>query len=161
MRLLKLVLLTIALLSLVSVANATKSSAGTGSFTSSSSIVHMRNAGENIVLDTKFTLTLTGIFTGKCVGTSHSVMLPDGHATAHGVCTFTGSMRGGESGGPSGTAVLRFQAIGEGASFQGHDVIEQGTAGLAGIHATGTFQGMTTGATSEGTYSANVHFHPS
>ena len=157
MRLLNIVVLSLALLSLVSVASASKSSTGTGSFTTSSSGVHVRTAGENTVTDAKFTLTITGILTGTCVGTSRAVMLPSGHGTTHGSCTFTGSV-----GHSSGTAVLRFQATGQGVSFQGRDVIEQGTAGLAGLHATGTFQGMATGATtSAGTYSTNFHFDPS
>ena len=158
MRLLKILLLAMTFFSLVSVANASKPSTGTGSFTSStSSVVSMRTAGENILLNGKFTLTITGIMAGTCGGTSHSVMLPNGHGTTHGSCTFTGSV-----GDRTGTAVLRFQATGQGVSFQGRDVIEQGTAGLAGLHGTGTFQGMATGATtSAGTYSTNVHFDPS
>ena len=156
-RLLKIVVMSLALLSLVSIANASKSLTGTGSFTTSASGANTRTAGENTITDSKFTLTITGILTGTCVGTSHAVMLPTGHSTTQGSCTFTGSV--GDS---SGTAVLRFRATGQGVSFQGRDVIEHGTAGLAGLHATGTFQGMATGATtSAGTYSTNFHFDPS
>lgn len=157
MRLLKIVLLATAFLSLVSVAYASKPSTGTGNFTASSTVVNTRTAGENTVFDSKISFTATGMLAGTCVGTSHSVLLPNGHGTTHGVCTFNGSIMG-----KSGTVIFRFQATGEGASFQGRIVGGHGSGGLAGLHSTGTFQGMATGATtSAGTYSANVHFDPS
>ncbi len=157
MRILKIALLALAFLSLVSVANASKSSTGTGSFTATSNVVNMRSAGPNTVFDSKVSFTATGFFTGTCVGTSHSVSRSNGQSTTHGSCTFTGSISD-----KSGTVIFRLQATGEGASFQGRFVGGQGSGGLAGLHITGTFQGMGTGVTtSAGTYSAKVHFSPS
>lgn len=157
MRFLKIALLAIAFLLMVSVANASKSSTGTGSFTATNNVVDMRSAGPNTVFDSMVSFTATGFFTGTCVGTSHSVSLSNGQSTTHGSCTFTGSI-----GDKSGTVSFRLQIAGEGASFQGRFVGGQGTGDLAGVHITGTFQGMGTGmTTSAGTYSANVQFGPS
>jgi len=157
MRLLKIAVMVIAILSFVSVANASKSSTGTGSFTATSTVVNMRSAGPNTVFDSNVSFTATGLFAGTCVGPSHSVSLSNGKSTTHGSCTFTGSI--GEN---SGTVIFRIQVMGEGASFQGRFVAGQGTEGLAGVHITGTFQGMGTGpTTSTGTYSANVQFNHS
>ncbi|HVH14670.1 MAG TPA: hypothetical protein VNA15_02985 [Candidatus Angelobacter sp.] len=153
----KIALLAVAFLSMVSYANASKTSTGTGSFTATSNVVNMRSAGPNTVFDSKVSFTATGFFTGTCDGTSHSVSLLNGRSTSHGSCTFTGSI-----GDKSGTVIFRLQVTGEGASFQGRFVGGQGSGDLAGAHITGTFQGKGTSVTtSAGTYSANVQFSTS
>src|SRR5947199_208515 len=63
--------------------------------------------------------------------------------------------------GRSGTAVITGSSTGTGASGSGQFVVEQGTAGLAGLHAQGIFQPTVTGpSTVTGTYSLQYHFDP-
>src|SRR5438093_6631121 len=157
MRFFEIVVMVMAILSCVSVANASKSSTGAGSFTATSTVVNMHSAGPNTVFDSNVSFTATGLFAGTCVGPSRSASLSNGKSTTHGSCTFTGSI--GEN---SGTVIFRIQVMGEDASFQGRFVAGQGTEGLAGVHITGTFQGMGTGpTTSAGTDSATGQFTPS
>ena len=157
MRFLKIAVVIMVVFSLVSVANASNSSTGTGSFTAISTVMSMRSAGSNTVFDSQASFTVTGLFAGTCVGTTHAVSVSNGLIITHGSCTFTGSISE-----KSGTIIFRLQITGEGASFQGRFVGGQGSGGLAGSHITGTFQGMGTGpTTSAGTYSANVQSSPS
>jgi len=154
---LKMALLAVAFLSLLPVANASRSSTGTGSFTATSTTMNVRSAGPNTVIDSQSSFTATGFFTGTCVGTTRSVGRSNGQSTAHGSCTFTGTI-----GDKSGTLVFRLEFTGVGASFQGRFVGVQGSGGLAGVHVSGTFQGMATGmTTSAGTYSASARFSSS
>lgn len=157
MRFLKIAILAIAFLSLVPFANASRSSTGTGSFTATSTVVDTRVAGPNTIFQSHMSFTATGLFAGTCVGASHSVTRPNAEGNTHGSCTFTGSI-----GDKSGTIIFRLQATGDGPSFQGRFVGGQGSGALAGVHVTGTFQGMATGmTTSAGTYSARVQFSSS
>jgi hypothetical protein len=157
MRFLKIALLAVAFLLLLPVANASRSSTGTGSFTTISTPVNVRSAGPNTVFDSKASFTATGFLAGTCVGTTHSVGRSNGQSTTHGSCIFTGSISD-----KSGTLTFRLEIRGVGASFQGRFVGVQGTGELAGVHISGTFQGMATGmTTSAGTYSASAQSSPS
>jgi hypothetical protein len=163
MRFLKILLLTMALLAPIAVANAATSpghpSEASGSFTATNTVTSSHKAGENMIIESKISFTSTGTFLGTCVGTAHSVVLPNGHSTMHGVCTFT--MSAGEQQ-ATGTSVFRLQSIGEGTSFQGHFVGGHGAGALAGVHTEGSFQGTTNAeGGSTGTYSGEIHFSPS
>lgn len=162
MRLFKtlIIILALALLAPVALAHATTPSEASGHFTATNTATDTRTAGPNTVLESKITFTSTGTFVGTCVGTSHSVIQPDGHATMHGECTFT--VTSGEGGTPTGTAIFTLQSFGDGTTFHGQFVGGHGTGPLAGLHTEGTFDGTTTAnGNSSGAYSGEVHFDPS
>ncbi len=152
LRALMVLLIAVTVVPIFSIAHASRPSNGSGGFTSTSMPMNVRMAGPNTLIHAKSSFTSTGTFAGTCDGTSDAVTLARGRAITHGVCTFTGSVND-----KSGTAVFRFQATGRGTSFHGTFVVGDGSGGLAGLHATGTFQGMATGPTSSmGTYTAQV-----
>ena len=149
-------LLVMAVVPLFSMAHASRPSNGSGGFTATSTPTNVRMAGPNTIVHAKSSFTATGTFAGPCDGTTDAVTLASGRAITHGVCTFTGSVND-----KSGTAVFRFQATGQGPSFHGTFVLGDGSGGLAGLHATGTFRGMAIGpGSSMGTYTAQVEIGP-
>ncbi len=152
LRALIVLLIALTFVPIFSIAHASRPSNGSGGFTSTSTPTNVRMAGPNTIIHATASFTATGTFAGTCDGTSDAVTLANGRAITHGVCTFTGSVND-----KSGTAVFRFQATGQGTSFHGTFVLGDGSGGLAGLHVTGTFQGMATGPSSAmGTYTAQV-----
>jgi hypothetical protein len=148
--------LLLSLLLLTPLASASTPTAGSGSFTSTASNISVSQADGNTIVTATETQTLSGFFRGTRVAEGVEVIHPDGTFNAHDTGTFTGTANG-----RSGTMVITGSSTGVGDSGSGQLVAELGTAGLAGLHAQGTFQPMITGpTTAAGTYSVQFHFDP-
>ena len=153
---LSLMSVALTLLALSSAVYATQPTPASGSWTVSRVLTSVHTADGNTISTYEATYTFIGTFAGPCVGPSVITTHPDKTVTFHGTCTFTGTV-GGSS---TGSGVLTFAGIGDltTRSFVGHAVLGDGSAGLAGLHATfvdtGTFG---VGAT----YTGQYHFDPS
>ena len=146
----------ISLLVLAPFAFASAPSTANGSFTGTVVITSVRQTDGNTIITAIETQTLTGLLSGTRVAVGVEVVHPDGTFNAHDTGTFVGTVNG-----RSGTAVITGSASGLGNVGSGQLVVEQGTAGLAGLHAQGTFQPTVTGpTTTAGTYSVQFHFEP-
>ncbi len=151
-----LLFLLISLPVLAPLASASTATTGSGSFTSTVAITSVRQADGNTIIAGVETQTLSGFLSGVRVAEGIQVIHPDGTFNAHDTGTFTGTANG-----RSGTAVITGTSTGVGTAGAGQLVVEQGTAGLAGLHAQGTFQPTFTGpTTAAGTYSVQFHFDP-
>ena len=135
---------------------ATQPSSGSGTFTATSGPPHVRSAGGNMIITHSVMFTISGTISGTCTAQERDVMHANGISNFHGSCTLTGKI-----GDKSGTIVERYSGRGTMASFEGRFVGGQGTAGLAGMHVTGSFKGMSTGeGTIAGTYTLQWHIDP-
>ncbi len=126
-----------------------------GSFTETGmTILSVRSADGNTIIDESASLALTGTFTGTEAGVATLIVHPDGSGNFAAFITFTGTVNG-----VSGTVVFRtvgtFTAAG---SAEGIDTIVSGTGNLANLHGQDTFQANV--ATGTGTYSGAIHFDP-
>jgi Protein of unknown function (DUF3224) len=148
--------LLLSLLLLTPLANASTPTTGSGSFTSTATNISVSQADGNTIITATETQILSGFFTGTRVAEGIQVIHPDGTFNAHDTGTFTGTVDG-----RSGTVVITGSSTGVGDSGSGQLVVEQGTGGLAGLHAQGTFQPTITGpTTAAGTYSVQFRFDP-
>ena len=151
-----LLLLLLSLILLVPMASASTPASATGSFTGTVAITSISQADGNTIITAIETQTLSGFLTGTRIATGVEIIHPDGTFSAHDSGTFTGTVNG-----RSGSVVITGSGTGTGASCSGQFVVEQGTAGLAGLHAQGMFQPTVTGPTTvTGTYSLQYHFDP-
>jgi hypothetical protein len=148
--------LLLSLVLLVPMASASTPTTATGSFMGTVAITGIRQADGNTIVTAVEIQTLSGFLTGTRIAEGVEIIHPDGTFNAHDTGTFTGTING-----MSGTAVIIGSSTGSGASGSGHFVVELGTAGLAGLHAQGTFQPTVRGPTTvTGTYSLQYHFDP-
>jgi hypothetical protein len=137
-------------------ASASAPSTANGSFTGTVAITSVREADGNTIVTAIETQTLTGFMSGTRVAVGVQTIHPDGTFNAHDTGTFIGTVEG-----RSGTAVITGSSTGVGNAGSGQLVVELGTAGLAGLHAEGTFLPTFTGPTTAvGTYSVQFHFEP-
>ena len=147
--------LLLSLVLLMPIASASTPASATGSFTATVTITSISQADGNTIITAIETQTLSGFLTGTRIANGVEIIHPDGTFNAHDTGTFTGTVNG-----MSGTAVITGSSTDTGASGSGQ-FVEQGTAGLAGLHAQGIFQPMVTGpSTVTGTYSLQYHFDP-
>lgn len=123
-----------------------------------------------IIVDSASGAASSSGFVGNCYGTTQQLVESNGKTQFSTTCTYTGTVPGAPT---VGTA--EFQLVGIGSipgSFQGLLAIGKGTAGLAGIHATGTFDGTFSPIpggiitpyvtiTSTGSLTAYIQFAPS
>ena len=148
--------LILSLVLLMPIASASTPASATGSFTATVTITSISQADGNTIITAIETQTLSGFLTGTRIANGVEIIHPDGTFNAHDTGTFTGTVNG-----RSGTAIITGSSTGTGASGTGQFVVEQGTAGLAGLHAQGIFQPTVTGpSTVTGTYSLQYHFDP-
>lgn len=111
-------------------------------------------ADGNTFIDYTFVENFVGIATGTRVGSGKLVIHPDGTLNTANDGIFTGTIAG-----RSGTGVMQFWGSGTFASVAGSFNFEQGTGGLAGVHAEGKVVGSATGPTSfAGADSVKVNF---
>jgi len=148
--------LILSLVLLMPIASASTPASATGSFTATVTITSISQADGNTIITAIETQTLSGFLTGTRIANGVEIIHPDGTFNAHDTGTFTGTVNG-----RSETAIITGSSTGTGASGTGQFVVEQGTAGLAGLHAQGIFQPTVTGpSTVTGTYSLQYHFDP-
>ena len=148
------VMLPLVVFLLPAAANASTPVTGSGGFTSTVEIINVSQVGGSTMIAGIETQTLNGFFTGSRIASGIEIFHADGTFEAHDTGTFTGTVDG-----RSGTVVISGSSTGLGNSGSGQLVVEQGTAGLAGLHAQGTFQPRITGpTTAEGTYAVQFHF---
>jgi len=148
--------LLLSLVLLMPIASASTPASATGSFTATVTITSISQADGKTIITAIETQTLSGFLTGTRIANGVEIIHPDGTFNAHDTGTFTGTVNG-----MSGTAVITGSSTDTGASGSGQFVVEQGTAGLAGLHAQGIFQPTVTGpSTVTGTYSLQYHFDP-
>jgi len=146
----------ISLLLLAPFASASGPTTASGGFTGTVAITSVREADGNTIVTAIETQTLTGFLSGTRVAVGVETIHPDGTFNAHDTGTFIGA-----AGGRSGTAIITGSSTGIGNAGSGQLVVELGTAGLAGLHAQGTFLPTFTGPTTAvGTYSVQFHFEP-
>jgi len=146
----------ISLLLVAPFASASASTTAIGSFNGTVVITSVRQTGGNTIITAIETQTLTGFLSGTRVAVGVEIVHPDGTFNAHDTGTFMGTVNG-----RSGTVVITGSASGLGNIGSGQLVVEQGTAGLAGLRAQATFQPPVTGpTTTAGTYSVKFHFEP-
>jgi hypothetical protein len=146
----------ISLLLLAPLASASTPPTASGSFTGTVAIASVRQADGNTIITAIETQTLTGFLSGTRVAVGVQTIHPDGTFNAHDTGTFIGTVDG-----RSGSAVITGSSTGMGNAGSGQLVVELGTAGLAGLHAQGTFLPTFTGPTTAvGTYSVQFHFEP-
>ena len=133
-------------------ADETVVSSGNDTITFTPTVEHV--ADGNIFLDYTFVENFVGIAVGTRVGTGEFVIHPDGMLNTQNDGIFTGTIAG-----RSGTGVMQFWGSGTFASVAGSFNFEQGTDGLAGVHAVGKVVGSATGPTSfAGADSIKVNF---
>ena len=146
-------------LSIVAVpaAQAGPPTSGSGTFTLLSSVVtNVSTVGPNTILKTTDTYALTGSFSGTQVCDSVTGINSTGGSVFKSTCAFTGSVDG-HAGGTTSLDVGTGAADG---SFQGHVAVLSGTGDLANLRSQGTFEGVSTPTTANGTYSVKNHFAP-
>ena len=136
---------------------ATTPTPATGYFTVTSfSFTTTKTADGNTFYDFTNTEQLFGTFTGTSASAIRVVVHPSGDFNVVHIMTFTGTVDG-----KSGTMIIKFEGkgtgFGVGAPVSAQWVIQKGTADLASIHGTGTFEGH---ALIGGTYSGEIHFDP-
>ncbi len=141
-------ILTLPLL-FIPLANATTPTTVSGSFAASFTVLSITRSGGNTIITVMETATLSGFFTGTRIAQGSEIIHADGTFNAHDTGTFTGTANG-----QSGTLVITGESNGLGSIGSGDFAIGQGTTGLAGDHAQGSFQFTATSPTTTiGTYS--------
>jgi hypothetical protein len=115
-------------------------------------IIDMRFADGNIILDVAYPIYMYGDMDGIGVLESRVVIHSNGEVTYNGVCTFTGTVLG-----KAGTLVVRNAGHTTGGLSKGVSTILSGTGELANLRGTGTIQETAPGS---GTYSGKYHFDP-
>ncbi len=132
-------------------------SPASGSFSGTTSVVHLRTADGITFLTLAATRTLTGDFVGVLVSQDFVSIRSDGSLTEHASGTFTGTVRGSAV----GTATFVYEGSGSavtGAITLAATVLN-GNGGLDGLHAEGLVDVQLTGPSSfVGTYSLSVQF---
>jgi hypothetical protein len=129
---------------------ATPPTSGSGILTTTSiTITSTTFDGPNTIYTGSLTLADVGVFAGTYSATFHEVLYADGTFTYQNTGTFTGTL--GSS--LPGTSSCVVTATGAGAFESGQFVCGQGTDGLTGAHAQGTFAGTAP------TYPISVQYH--
>lgn len=101
-----------------------------GTFTTTSAtIINVRVAGGNTIIDLRTTIDYTGTFTGSSVVEGHLIFHADGSANFHDVETFTGTVNG-----VPGTVIWNLTGGGTIPEYFGTQVITHATGDLAGLH---------------------------
>jgi len=124
-----------------------------GTFRATIAPVGSRSADGNTIISFTFMETFTGTMSGTRVGAGTLLVHPDGTLDVRDAGLFTGTI-----GAASGTATITGVGAGVFASFAGRFRVSEGSGGLAGLHASGSFKGSATGPVSfAGTYSGQAH----
>jgi len=101
-----------------------------GTFTTTSAtILNVRVAGGNTIIDLRTTIDYTGTFTGSSVVEGHLIIHADGSANFRDVETFTGTVNG-----VPGTVTWNLTGGGTIPEYYGTQVITHATGDLAGLH---------------------------
>jgi hypothetical protein len=155
-RMLTIALVTVALICFGgSAAHASTPVSGSGTFHFTLAPVGSRTADGNTFIAFTFHETITGLYSGKRVGTGSLTVHPDGTVTASDSGVFTGTIAGSSS----GSAVLSVDAVGTLSALTANLEATDGVGGLAGVHGQAIATGAATGPTTfAGTYAGRAQF---
>lgn len=117
-------------------------------------IVDVKQAGHNAIIDFTSSFVLTGTMSGTCVGVERDVVHSNENRTFFGSCNFQGTV-----GDRSGTGTLHYQGVGSLPIFGGSTILHGDTGSLSGVSLEASWEAHVTGPlTAVGSYSGNVHF---
>lgn len=162
-RILRTVLLVVALATLAPSAAAAASPSVSGTWDDCNVVTSVATAGPNVIVTVGITENFQGAMSGSYVGTERDVVYANGSATLHGSGVFTGTIDG-----RTGTATYRYRGIFP-VDAPAHLtwVLIGRTGGLASAQGQGTFTGGFDGVTDacdgglySGTYEGKIRMAP-